>query len=321
MKHIPWLLLIFSLFAMQNSHAENTAPPLQCVAFSPYVNQLSPHQGNAPSAELIGILLDTLIKQTPFRCIMTYGVLDGLEAIFPAAKQRDFKVIAILWLDENKTKNSESISQGIALAQQYPETIIRLSCGSEVRTRNAYSLDDETDRCLKALREAKVTQPIGVNDTWWEWCNQTSPCQKNHFSDQVDWIGINIFPWWENRFFDDLFCLSSEQAADFHLARWQDVTNANPTKEVIVTEFGWPSGPKDQPQIGLKTNKSCGIANREKQQHVIETTFKKFAEKQVTGIAFEAFSEIWKPTVTDSNFEHFWGLCDNMPPYTCHVAF
>jgi exo-beta-1,3-glucanase (GH17 family) len=306
---------------MQNSHAENTAPPLQCVAFSPYVNQLSPYKGDVPNAELIGKLLDTLIKQTPFRCIMTYGVLHGLEAIFPAAKQRDLKVISILWLDKDKTENSKSISHGIALARQYPETIIRLSCGSEVRTRNDYSLDDETERCLKALREAEVPQPIGVNDTWWEWCNRTSPCHKNHFSDQVDWIGINIFPWWENRYFDTFLCLSAEKAADFHLARWQDVTNANPTKEVIVTEFGWPSGPKDQSQVRLKTNKSCGVANRKKQQHVIETTFKKFAEKQVAGIAFEAFSEIWKPAVNDNNVEHFWGLCDNMPPYTCHVSF
>ncbi len=321
MKYILCLFFSFALFAVHNSHAGNIAAPLQCVAFSPYVDQLSPGRSEAPSPALIGILLDTLVEQTPFRCIMTYGVLNGLEAIFPAAQQRNLKVISVLWLEKNKTENSKSIAQGIALARQFPETIIRLSCGSEVRTRNHKSLDDETERCINALRVAKVPQPIGVNDTWWEWCNQALPCRKNRFSDQVDWIGINIFPWWENRYFDAYSCLSAEHAAAFHLARWQDVSKANPTKEVIVTEFGWPSGPKDRGQIRLKTNKSCGIANRKKQQHVIKETFKKFAENQVSGIAFEAFAERWKPTVTDSNFEHFWGLCDNSPPYSCHVSF
>ena len=123
------------LFYAPQSYAKNNVQPLQCVAFSPYVNQLTPNYGATPNVEIIETLLDVLIKETPFRCIMSYGVLNGLEAIFPAAKKRGIKVIAILWIDKDKTVNTDSISHGIALARQYPETIVLLSCGSEVRTQ------------------------------------------------------------------------------------------------------------------------------------------------------------------------------------------
>jgi exo-beta-1,3-glucanase (GH17 family) len=312
-------LLILALFFVQNTYAKNSEKPLQCIAFSPYVDGLSPDKGDVPSPEVIGKLLDKILEQTPFRCIMTYGVVHGLEAIFPAAKQRNLKVISILWLDGNKTENSNSISHGIALAREYPETIIRLSCGSEVRTRDNYDLDDETERCLNALKEAKVKQPIGVNETWWEWCNRTKPCHQNRFSAQVDWIGINIFPWWENRYFDTFSCISAEKAADFHFARWQDVKKANPEKEVIVTEFGWPNGSKEQAQMRLKTNKNCGVANKQKQKYVIESTLRKFSENHVSSVVFEAFSEKWKPS-EEGDFGRFWGLCDGVSPYTCHIS-
>ncbi len=322
MKLKTLALLSLSLCHAPPIFAKNNSPkPLQCVAFSPYVNQLTPNYGATPNAEIIDTLLDTLIKETPFRCIMSYGVLNGLEAIFPAAKKRGIKVIAILWIDKDKLVNSDSISHGIALARQYPETIIRLSCGSEVRTRHGYAFDGETERCLNALREAKVTQPIGVIDTWWEWCNRSQPCHENQFSKQVDWIGINVFPWWENRHADLFPCVNANEAADFHVARWQEVKKTNPTKEVIITEFGWVSAPEGKAQINLKTKKECGgVASQKNQQLVVQSTFKKLAEKKISGVAFEAFSENWKANKEEGDFGRFWGLCQSTPPYTCHVS-
>jgi exo-beta-1,3-glucanase (GH17 family) len=170
------------------------------------------------------------------------------------------------------------------------------------------------------LREAKVKQSIGVIDTWWEWCNREQPCHQNRFSSQVDWIGINIFPFWENRHADLFSCVEAEKAADFHLARFQEVQKTNPQKEVIVTEFGWVFAPEGKAQINLKTQKECGgVASRENQQLVLQSTFKKFAENKISAVAFEAFSENWKPINEEGVFGHFWGLCNGVPPYTCHI--
>ncbi len=289
---------------------------LQCTAFSPYVDRLNPEFGPQPSKELINTLLDKLIAETPYRCIMTYGVINGLEHIFPAAGARKLKVIAIIWLDKEIEMNSRSIAKGIEVAKAYPETIIKLSCGSEVRTRHDKAFDGEILRCIDSLREAGVTQPITTIDTWWEWCDRKPGCQQNLFADKVDWIGTNIFPWWENKYSGVYPCTTAEQAADFHIARLTELRKTYPGKDVIVTEFGWPQGPKGGTEINNQTGQQCGVANPANQALVVQTTFKKLAEKQWSGVVFEAFSESWKPG-SEGLFGSYWGICQGESPYGC----
>jgi exo-beta-1,3-glucanase (GH17 family) len=321
---IRFFLLLLSLLLMtagtagaaDKKTAHRAPPPLQCVAFSPYVGTINPDYGPSPPKELIDTLLDKIVKETPFRCIMTYGVLNGLDYTFTAAQARHLKVIAILWLDKDSKVNSQSISTGIHLAKTFADTIIKLSCGSEVRTRHGYQFDGEISRCLQALREAKVTQPITTIDTWWEWCNRSLHCEKTLFSDQVDWIGINIFPWWENTFSPLHSCTPAGQAADFHLARLHEVRTANPNKAVMITEFGWPNGPAKAESVNVKTGQRCGVASAENQALVVQSTFKKLAQEHLSGTVFEAFSENWKPS-NEGDFGKYWGICQGEPPFAC----
>ncbi len=299
----------------KNSHVPSSLEkPMHCLAFSPYVDNLSPDYGAQPSKQLLGKLLDHVLKQTPFRCIMTYGVLGGLEDIFYEAQQRNIKVIAILWIDNDPIVNTQSISKGIYLAREFKDTIIKVSCGSEVRTRRDYAYDKEITRCLNALREAKISQAISTIDTWWEWCNRSVSCQKTAFSEQVDWIGINIFPWWENIYSSLHDCVSAEHAADFHLARLEQVQRANPGKEVIITEFGWPANTTAQTGGGAG---SCATASLQNQALVVQSTLKKLAQKKVTGVVFEAFSEQWKAE-KEGDSGKFWGICEGVAPYACN---
>lgn len=292
-------------------------PALQCVAFSPYVGQLDPESGTAPPKQLIETLLDTLVAQTPFRCIMTYGVIDGLEEIFPAAQARGIKVIAIVWLDNDIQTNSRSITHGIVMAKTYPDTIIKLSCGSEVRTRHGKQYDHEILRCIDAMRQAGVSQPITTIDTWWEWCDRNSQgCRKNLFANKVDWIGSNIFPWWENKFSADHPCTTADQATDFHLARLSELRQTYPDQDVIVTEFGWPYGPEGRSEINANTAQRCGIAAPANQIEVIRSTLARLTEKNWSGVVFEAFSEGWKPG-NEGLFGSFWGICQGTAPYAC----
>jgi exo-beta-1,3-glucanase (GH17 family) len=289
---------------------------LQCVAFSPYVGKITPNYGAPPSKELINTLLDTLVKETPFRCIMTYGVINGLESIFPAAEARHLKVIAIIWLDDDVAVNSKSIASGIEIAKAFPKTIIKLSCGSEVRTRHNYAFDGEITRCFDSLRKAGVTQPITTIDTWWEWCNRSLKCNQTSFSAQVDWIGINVFPWWENKHSGVHTCIPADKAADFHLARREEVRDVNPDKDVVITEFGWPNGPEGGTETNVNTQQHCGIASKKNQTLVVRSTFKALMQKKASGVVFEAFSENWKPN-DEGSFGSFWGVCQGDPPYRC----
>lgn len=322
MKHLLLLVMSIALlsYGYNASASKQIKSPqqdaLQCVAFSPYVGKFNPNHGEHPSKELINELLDNIVKKTPFRCIMTYGVLNGLDAIFTAAEQRHIKVIAIVWLDKDIVFNSQSIAKGIEVAKAFPNTIIKLSCGSEVRTRHGNVFDGEITRCIEDLRKAGVTQPITTIDTWWEWCNRSVACEQTSFATQVDWIGTNIFPWWENKFSSLYTCIPAAKAADFHIARLEQIRKTYPNKDVIVTEFGWPNGQEGGTESNIKTGQRCGIANKKNQVLVVQSTFKKLAKKKWSGVVFEAFSENWK-SGQEGDFGNFWGVCQGEPPYNC----
>lgn len=303
-------------FAAEKTKTLHGSKALHCLAFSPYIEKLNPDYGPHPSKELIGILLDQIVKKTPFRCIMTYGVLNGLDAAFEAAQARGIKVIAILWLDKDSAINSQSIAKGIELAKTYTETIVRISCGSEVRTRHNYSFDSEISRCMESLRKAGVKQPITTIDTWWEWCNRSLTCAQTSFAKQVDWIGINVFPWWENKHSGIYPCTPAAKAADFHIARIEEMKRVYPGKEVIITEFGWPYAPKNGTEINEHTKQHCGKATKQNQELVVKGTLKQLAKRNWPGVVFEAFSENWKPS-NEGDFGGSWGICQDAPPYDC----
>ncbi len=309
--------LVTPVFAETVANPE--AEELRCIAFSPYVGNLDPNTGPHPSRALIRTLLNKIVQETSFRCIMTYGVLHGLDYTFKAAQARGLKVIAILWLDEDIGINDRSIEKGIKAAKAYPETIIRLSCGSEVRSRHGNRLDAEILKCIERLRGAGVTQPITTIDTWWEWCVRPllrGACYVSDLTPQVDWIGINVFPWWENKFSGLYPCTPAKKAAAFHIARLQEVMAAYPDKEVILTEFGWPAGPRGYRETNRFTGQRCGVANSANQDLVIKKTLAKLNEKGWPGVVFEAFREPWK--VIEGPVGPFWGICKKVErTYKC----
>ncbi len=289
---------------------------MQCVAFSPYVGKLTPDYGAQPPKELIDKLLDKIVKETRFRCIMTYGVMNGLEYTFAAAEARKLKVIAIIWLDKDIEVNNRSIASGIEVAKAYPKTIVKLSCGSEVRTRHGNVFDGEIVKCIDSLRNAGVKQPITTIDIWWEWCDRSAPCRPTGFEAKVDWIGVNIFPWWENKHAGVHSCVPADKAADFHIARLEEIRRTYPGKDVVLTEFGWPSGPEGRTETNVHTGQKCGIANPKNQVTVIKSTLKELAKRNWSGTIFEAFSENWKPDDEGYTGAH-WGICEGQPPYKC----
>jgi exo-beta-1,3-glucanase (GH17 family) len=58
------------------------------------------------------------------------------------------------------------------------------------------------------------------------------------------------------------------------------------------------------------------VAGKKNQMRVVEQTFRKLSQKNWSGVAFEAFSENWKPS-NEGSFGSYWGLCEGKPPYAC----
>ena len=267
-----------------------------------------------PPASVIDHLLD-IVLQRKYNCIQVYGVNPPLDHIFPAAQARGIKVIANIWLEagsSNAVQNAASIAHGITAAKNYPGTIIKLSCGVEVRNRAVNkglpvsSAEAVINDCLDQLRNAGVTQPITTIDTWWNWCNAQSPCQSWSMSGNVDWIGINVYPWWENKYSGLFPCTTAADAPQFHMDRIASVKGVNPGKEVVLTEFGWPAGPAGYSETNLHTAQKCGIAGEANQDYVISETLKKLGAAGIQGVVFEAFREPWKST--EGAVGPFWGI-------------
>jgi exo-beta-1,3-glucanase (GH17 family) len=291
-----------------------------CVAFSPYVDSYSPFGGPHPPPELIDELLDA-VQAAGFECILTYGMLNGLDYTFEAAESRGMKVLAGIWLDGEATADNASITEAIQEALAYPETITRLSCGIELRTRHgAANAEAIIGNCLTQLRAAGVTQPVTSIDTWWSWCNETWPCAVWALADDVDWIGVNIYPWWENRFSGLFPCTEVGQAAGFTLNRLEDIMARYPSQTTILTEFGWPAGPEGYRETNIHTGQECGEAGEDNQRRVIEETLTGLEELGMHAVVFEGFRENWKGA-TEGVVGPYWGICSGTASYKCTYAY
>jgi hypothetical protein len=91
--------------------------------------------------------------------------------------------------------NAKNIATGIQTALQYPNTILGVSCGSEIAYQNnnrSMTLKMVSD-CVSQFKAANVVQPVGYIDVATVWCGQQEyPCTQK-YSDMeaiVDFIGL-----------------------------------------------------------------------------------------------------------------------------------
>lgn len=148
-------------------------PGRYCVDFTPYVTGFAPGGGPEPSPALVGQLLHELLADGRVKCIFTYGSF-GAYGFVPsilrsraAATGVRTPIIMNLWLDVDAAANSAQIGAGIALARAFPDIIVAVSCGSEIRLRHnrAVAVPIILD-CLARLRAAGIPQPLTHQATW-----------------------------------------------------------------------------------------------------------------------------------------------------------
>jgi hypothetical protein len=120
-------------------------------------------------------------------------------------------------------------------------------------------------------------------------------------------------------------CTSAAAAADFHVARYFDVTAKYPGKTAIVTEYGWPAGPDGYAETNERTGHRCGVASPANQHIVVEGTAAQFSQLGIPSVAFSAFSEAWKLRY-ENPVGPYWGFLVNpielvpFPPTSLQAA-
>jgi hypothetical protein len=199
-----------------------------CVDFSSHVNPYSWGTGSPPPTSFTDQLLDVILTQTPFRCIMIYDIYTDIIA---AAQTKGIKVLTIIWLTLDPNANAAQLTKAVAASVQYPTTIVGFSCGSELAYRNGLTdqVSEITLDCLYGLKAQGVLQPIGVIDSL-----KTYNYNWTAIAANVDFFGVNIYVWYDNTMSPPQ-CLTVDRAASQTLSRFRSVQARYPLFPFIMT--------------------------------------------------------------------------------------
>jgi len=289
------------------------------VSFSPSVAPYSPW--NPPPTALITDLLNILHTTTKYKTLMMYYID---QWTVPLIANAGFKMLGILALNAG-ADNSAMINAGIAMAKAYPDTIVGIACGNELGLTNGitWSTIYTVSQCVTALKSAGVSQPVGVIDTYDSLCGRGGSCAP--WSDlaglPIDWIGANIYPYWDNVWSGSSPCTYANTAAAKTMADHKNLMSIY-NVPVIVTEWGWPGAPPGQTflsQANVATGQQCGVCNDDSQKVMVQNMINLYRNTGLPCNTFEAFREAWKGSSSLSP-EVNWGICLGTYPYTCVSA-
>jgi exo-beta-1,3-glucanase (GH17 family) len=274
-----------------------------CIDFSPRIYPYTWDSGNQPPDSFVDQLLTILHNQTSFRCIMIYDIYENIIRI---AKSKGFKVMGIVWLTLDTSDNTNAIQRAITAARDYTDgTIVGFSCGSELAFREGITstVNSITNHCFNTIRNAGVTIPIGVIDSLKTWN------QKWTIASTADFLGVNIYPWYDNTMSDPT-CTTPSEAAQQTLNRFKNI-QAKYTKKFILTEYGWPGD-----DTGKSLKFGCGIASNTYQKQVVSQIVELFRVNKYPLSVFTAFRDV-STQVASKAYKKYWGLCMGTAPYTC----
>ncbi|KAL0476960.1 eglC, partial [Acrasis kona] len=155
------------------------------------------------------------------------------------------------------------------------------------------------------------------------WCSQDDGGCRTRWSavsDSLDWIGVNIYPYWNNVFSGDKPCNYYYEAAQRTMESHNVLMDLYSNIPVIVTEWGWPGAPDGQTIMGhanYVTGQQCSVCNNANQKKMVQDMIELNRKYQLPSNCFSAFREEWKGTGGVMSIETQWGICSGTPPYNC----
>jgi exo-beta-1,3-glucanase (GH17 family) len=285
------LLILTLLLALNFSIWSHVNNPLQIqpwtkttmgVTFDPMRKQDTQKSNTYPSLDEIESDL-TLLTDKVF-AVRTYSVLKdkGLDKIPELAAKHNLNVTVGAWIGKDLEQNRKEIDTLVEIGKQNNRNILRLMVGNEVLLRG----DATEEELIAYIREvkAKTKRIVSTSETWDVWIKHPK------LVDEVDVLAIHVLPYWEG--------IAAEEAVDYVFDRYNDVKKAYPTKQVIITEVGWPSD--GQPV----KHATASIPN----QATFLREFLNRADKaKITYYVVEAFDQPWKKSI-EGSAGAYWGI-------------
>lgn len=201
---------------------------LPCLSYAPFRRD-----GHTPfDAQLVvtpaQIEEDLRILASATRCVRTYGVDRGTDAVPAVAQKLGMQVMLGAWIGRDPVANQQQLDRALALATAHPNTVKMIVVGNEVLLRRELAPAALAALLSDARKRSPV--PVAYADVWEFWLRHASALRQH-----VDVVAVHVLPYWE----DDPVAV---QGAVAHvrgtLAR---VQQAFPDKRVWLGETGWPA--------------------------------------------------------------------------------
>ncbi len=266
---------------------------LPCVSYAPFRRA-----GHSPfNSTLIvspaQIEADLRLISTISRCVRTYGVDRGLDAVPALARQLGLRVILGAWIDSDSTNNAAQLQRALALTREYADVIDLLVVGNEVLLRGEQTPAALADLLAAARRNSSV--PVTYADVWEFW-RRHGDILRPH----VDVVTIHLLPYWEDT------PVAVEQAVTQIVtvnAEMQAIFSPLP---VLIGETGWPAAGRQR---------SVAIPGRLEQTRFVREVQAKLptiapdpAQKNLPAFnLIEAFDQPWKRQL-EGAMGGYWGV-------------
>ncbi len=199
-----------------------------CVSYAPF--RRDGHTPFDPALVVTPTQIEDDLQRlaTITRCVRTYGVDHGLDAVPAAAKKLGLAVWLGVWIGRDAQANTLALDRGAALARAYPGTVTLLIVGNEVLLRRELAPDAMGALLARARTQSPV--PVAYADVWAFW-RRHAPALLAH----VDVVLAHVLPYWEDE------PVSAAQAAAHVHDLTDQLRREFAPRPVLVGEYGWPA--------------------------------------------------------------------------------
>jgi glucan 1,3-beta-glucosidase len=261
---------------------------LQCVSYSPYrLPGETPHErGFRVRPERVDEDLARLAAET--RCVRTYSVQQGLDAVPEAARRHGLKVWLGVWIGRDALENEREIAIAADLARRYPDVVAAIVVGNEVLLRREQP-PERMAQYLREMRRAAPGVPVTYADVWEFWIRHPA------LAAETDFVTVHMLPYWE----DDPIAIG--QAVGHALAMYDFVRTRFPGKEIAIGEAGWPSAGR---------HRRGAVPSTVNQARFVREFAAAAAARGIRYNLIEAFDQPWK-RAQEGAVGGYWGLFDS----------
>jgi exo-beta-1,3-glucanase (GH17 family) len=262
--------------------AAGVGEKLNSVSFAPFRAGQSPLAERFPSEAEVDADLALLAPRT--RGIRTYAAIEGDYDLPGLARKHGLQVWLGIWLGADRAQNNREIARGIALANRYSDSVVRVVVGNEVLLRRDLPMA-ELVAAIDHVKQA-VRQPVTYGDVWEFW--EQFPEVARH----VDIVTIHLLPYWE----DDPTGIAGAVAHVGAVYRRMAALFAG--KPVAIGETGWPSAGRARRDA---------VPSRVNQAIFIREFLALARQEGFDYNLIEAFDQVWKYK-SEGSVGASWGL-------------